>query len=199
MSQHGPVLADNVSGSISNIPAHLVFRHFSSVLVRIQDGLLPFAPIVKKRPVLACGHPKALVDGFDRLLHLVDDVVHPSVLHKCALDFVARMVNSPYRYRLRYITLFLSPTCRLVVGAFCVVFGFASQRDFCAFLHTPFVCWVVDPMHLFPVVLGLQSRRPLVFSPFSNSKFLPAPPPHGSAVCCVLFAISYAERRTVRG
>ena len=64
---------------------------------RCAKGPLPFAPVIKERPVLACDHPQGRLDGLDRPLHLMDDVLHPSVLHKCASDFVAHVVGASHR------------------------------------------------------------------------------------------------------
>ena len=62
---------------------------------------LPFVPIVKDPPVLACDHPEGVVDGYDRPLHLFDEVLNSSVLHKCASDFVAQILGSSHRYCFR--------------------------------------------------------------------------------------------------
>ena len=75
---------------------------FCSVcLCRRPRQPLPFVPILKDPPVLACDHPEGLVDGYDRPLHLFDGVLNSSVLHKCASNFVAEVLGSSHRYCFR--------------------------------------------------------------------------------------------------
>ncbi|CAB1096245.1 unnamed protein product [Ectocarpus sp. CCAP 1310/34] len=57
-------------------------------------GPLPFAPYITEPPVLACDHAEGVVDGHDRLLYAVDDVLNSSVLHHCASRFITKLADS---------------------------------------------------------------------------------------------------------
>ena len=56
------------------------------------------APVIKDPPVLACDHAQAVIDGHGRP-HMLDDVHHPSMMHKTIHDFARHMVGSVTRYR----------------------------------------------------------------------------------------------------
>ncbi|CAB1108241.1 unnamed protein product [Ectocarpus sp. CCAP 1310/34] len=60
----------------------------------IELGPLPFAPCITKPPVLACDHAEGVVDGHDRPLYAVDDVLNSSVLHHCASRFITKLADS---------------------------------------------------------------------------------------------------------
>ena len=70
---------------------------------RRAQGRMPFMPIMKDKPVMPCDHPEGVVDGYDRPLYLFEDVLHPSVFHKCASTFASRRVLPQVRVPSRHL------------------------------------------------------------------------------------------------
>ncbi|CAB1112810.1 unnamed protein product [Ectocarpus sp. CCAP 1310/34] len=60
---------------------------------RAERGPRDFTPIVKSPPILACDDEQGRIDGNDQPF-MLDDILHPSRVHKCIHDFCTFMVNS---------------------------------------------------------------------------------------------------------
>ena len=71
--------------------------YIARIVFRQAQGPLPFRPINKEIPTMACDHVDGIEDGNDRPLHLFDDVLHPSRMHKCSSDYVSQIVGSTHR------------------------------------------------------------------------------------------------------
>lgn len=77
-------------------------------------GPLPFAPIIKELPILAFDHSQGRIDGHDKP-HMLDDILHPSVMHKCLSDFDTFMVNSIRRCESNQRFFFVYPLLVLII------------------------------------------------------------------------------------